>query len=146
MGEETVREGSPRPGAEAHRRVRAEEQERGVESEVHPGQDQVRRQGAPHPGGEGLQETVRGQRSAQASGEDWSVGRGQDEAGLRSRSESRGFPGATSADSSFQAGTGQVYPSRPSSDQAEAHQSEETGMNTPRHARAQSVLGQEYPY
>ena len=37
----------------------------GVEGEVQPGQDQVRRQGPPHPRGEGAQEALRGKRPPQ---------------------------------------------------------------------------------
>merc|ERR1712004_402049 len=41
--QETFREGPSRPGAETGRRIRTQEQERGLEGEVQPGQDQDRR-------------------------------------------------------------------------------------------------------
>lgn len=60
-------------------------------------------------------------RPSASFGPNRSVGRRPHEARLRSRSEDRGFPRASSADSGLQIGIGQVHPSRSRFDPPETH-------------------------
>lgn len=59
--------------------------------------------------------------SAASSREDRRAERGSHEARLCAGSENRGFPGATSANSSIQTGLGQVDPSCPCADSSATH-------------------------